>query len=284
MLAFYELDVELSWKGELKGKDKDSSTKVRGKLKMPYISDENDFDEFEISVSLDDSYKSEEAEVLKRRMQKEGVPQIKKLVAEKFVKELRAGAHVMDKYKGWETDYLTYTEESPASPTPETKMPKQSNIPTSAVETSAKGAAKSHTLTLRERFTVPVSLLYQAFVDANRVSAYTRSPAKIDPKEGGKFELFGGMISGEIVENKPNEKIVQKWRMRDWVDGVYSTVTLTFEQQGGGETLLTLEQSNIPHEDKKGALVFNAVEEGWKERFFKPIKLFTGQLIGSSPF
>lgn len=278
LLAFYELDVELSWRGELTD-DKGETTKVRGKVKMPYISDENNHDEFDITCTLDDTYKSQEAQQLKDHMQKEGLPIIKDIVAEKFVKELRAGAHVMDKYKGWETDYLTYKDESPA-PQQETKQQQQQQQTITTAPKPTGSSSKTHHLNLRERFTLPPTVLFGFFVDPSRISSYTRTPAKFEAKEGGKFEFFGGTIYGEVTEIKPNEKVVMKWRMRDWADDQYSTVTLTFEQQGGGDTLLTLDQTNIPQEDKYHISVLSKVEEGWKEKFFKPIKLLTGQLIG----
>jgi activator of HSP90 ATPase len=280
LIAFYEVDVELAWKGELKHND--TTTKVRGKVKMPYISDENDYNEFDITCTIDDSYKSKEAAEIRSIMAKEGLPVIKELVAVKFVKELRAGAHVMDKFNGWEKDYLTYKDDSPVTP----QQKNQTSTSPAPVTTSAPKieSKRTHTLTLRERFTLPVQLLFDFFTDASKIGSYTRAAAKFDRKEGGKFEMVGGVISGEVVEIKPNEKLVLKWRMRDWADDVYSTVTLTFEQQGGGETLLTLEQTNIPHQDKQGNAVLSKVEEGWKERFFRSIKLLTGQLMGSTPF
>ncbi len=276
LIAFYELDVELSWRGEIKHDD--TTTKVRGKVKMPYISDENDYDEFDLSATIDDSYKSKEAADIRSIMAKEGLPKIRNIVAEKFVKELRAGAHVMDKYKGWEDDYKNYKPgEDHGSPAPQPKT-ETVNLPPPKVS-----GTRTHTLSLRDRFNLPAAVLFDFFTDSNRISSYTRSPAKFDKTKGGKFENFGGAIHGEILELKQNEKLVLHWRMRDWLDELYSTVTLTFEQQGGGETLLTLEQINIPSVDKHNSEVLPNVEQGWQDRFFKPIKLVTGQLMGSAP-
>lgn len=32
------------------------------------------------------------------------------------------------------------------------------------------------------------------------VMAFTKGPVKLEPKNGGKFELFGGNIHGEFLE------------------------------------------------------------------------------------
>jgi len=280
LIAFYELDVEVEWRGEIKNGEEEA--KARGKVKMPYISEENDYDEFDVEVTLDSTYKTAEAIKLRNIMLKEGGPIIKKLVAEKFVKELRAGAHVMDKYKGWETDYLNYKEDTNVAPAPSNMANSSSSTPNNTAVTT-KSNNKTYTLTLREKFTVPVPVLYEFFVDSNRISGYTRSPSKFDRSKGGKFEMFGGSIHGDVVDIQPNQKLVKRWRMRDWKDDCYSKVTLTFEQQGG-DTLLILEQVDIPSEDKSGNSVLSKVEQGWQNMFFKPIKIMTGQVMGSNPF
>ncbi|KAL0490919.1 activator of 90 kDa heat shock protein ATPase [Acrasis kona] len=281
LIAFYELDVEVEWRGEIKNGEEE--TKARGKVKMPYISDENDFDEFDVEVTLDDTYKTAEAFKLRNRV-KQAAPIIKKIVAEQFVKELRAGAHVMDKYKGWENDHLNYKEDPNVAPIQSNMSNSSSSASENTTAVTKPNKSKSYTLTLRERFNVPAPVLFEFFVDSNRISAYTRAASKFDRNKGGKFELFGGSIQGEIVDIQPNQKLVKKWRMNDWRSGCYSNVTLTFEQQGGGETLLVLEQVDIPSEDNAGNSVLNKVEEGWKNMFFRPIKIMTGQMMGSNPF
>ncbi len=56
-------------------------------------------------------------------------------------------------------------------------------------------------------------------MDPRRVEAYTQSSAQIESKEGGKFALFGGNVTGEFVQLVPNERIVQKWRTSTWPEG-----------------------------------------------------------------
>ena len=36
------------------------------------------------------------------------------------------------------------------------------------------------------------------------------------------------MITATFVSVEENTKIVQRWRMKDWAEGVYSQVTMTF--------------------------------------------------------
>lgn len=70
---------------------------------------------------------------------------------------------------------------------------------------------------------------------------------------GGLFNLFGDSIQGEFVEIVKNEKLVERWRFKDWTKGHFSTVTLTFTAVGSGdETVLALVQTDVPDADAYG--------------------------------
>ncbi len=70
-----------------------------------------------------------------------------------------------------------------------------------------------------DKFGARPSDIYEALMDPRRVEAYTQSSAQIESKEGGKFALFGGNVTGEFVQLVPNERIVQKWRTSTWPEG-----------------------------------------------------------------
>lgn len=70
-----------------------------------------------------------------------------------------------------------------------------------------------------DKFGARPSDIYEALMDPRRVEAYTQSSAQMETKEGGKFALFGGNVTGEFVQLVPNERIVQKWRTSTWPEG-----------------------------------------------------------------
>lgn len=74
--------------------------------------------------------------------------------------------------------------------------------------------------------------------------AFTKSPVKLEPEKGGKFELFGGNIYGEFVELSPT-KIVQKWRCKSWPSGHFSEVAFNISEKSD-HTELNLVQNGIP--------------------------------------
>ena len=52
------------------------------------------------------------------------------------------------------------------------------------------------------------------------VEAFSREKATVEAHRGGSFSLMDGMITGEFLECTRPSKIVQKWRLRSWPEGV----------------------------------------------------------------
>ena len=105
------------------------------------------------------------------------------------------------------------------SPPPAQKPPTDTKAAVAPVHT--KGTV-INTVTLSEtyEFNTSAEQLFLTFVDAQRVTAFTRAPPDVwEPKEGGKFVLFGGNIEGSFKSLEPNKKMVQDWRLADWPKG-----------------------------------------------------------------
>ena len=101
------------------------------------------------------------------------------------------------------------------------------------------------TLHLEPTFNVTAEQLYITLLDAQRVSAWTRSQAQIEARENSEFRLFGGSITGQIKKLVPNEHIVQSWRLEDWEAGHYAQLDIQLKQ-GAGETTMVVKWSGIP--------------------------------------
>ena len=61
--------------------------------------------------------------------------------------------------------------------------------------------------------------IYELLLDSKQFTALTGAPAEIDPKAGGAFSMFGGLIVGRNIELVPNQRIVQAWRPSSWDPG-----------------------------------------------------------------
>jgi activator of HSP90 ATPase len=109
--------------------------------------------------------------------------------------------------------------------------------------------------------------IYEVLLDGKQFAAFSGAPAEIDPKAGGAFSLFGGLIIGRNVELVPNQRIVQAWRPTHWDPGVYSIAR--FELKGkGAETTVVLDHTGFPEGE------FDHLDGGWHAHYWEPLKKF----------
>ena len=72
---------------------------------------------------------------------------------------------------------------------------------TSTQSKSSSGKVNTTTLDDVVEFQTSAHELYETLLDAQRVSIWTRGPAKISKEKGSKFELFNGNVRGELLES-----------------------------------------------------------------------------------
>jgi activator of HSP90 ATPase len=109
--------------------------------------------------------------------------------------------------------------------------------------------------------------IYEVLLDSKQFAACTGMSAEIDPKAGGAFTTFGGLIAGRNIELIPNQRIVQAWRPTHWDPGVYSIVKFELKPQGS-ETKVVLDHTGFPEGDH------DSLNAGWKPRYWDPLKKF----------
>jgi uncharacterized protein YndB with AHSA1/START domain len=121
--------------------------------------------------------------------------------------------------------------------------------------------------------------VYAALTDAKefqevvRLSAAVKSgmvqavAAEIDAQPGGAFSLFGGHISGRIIELIPDQRIVQVWRAGDWAAGLYSIARFELIKEGTG-TRLVFDHTGFPNGQAKH------LAAGWKGNYWEPLAKF----------
>lgn len=115
--------------------------------------------------------------------------------------------------------------------------------------------------------------LFVTFTDPGRLAAFTRSPPTVfeGPKEGGKFALFGGGVTGEYVSLKQPTQIVQKWRLSLWPQGHYSTLTLNFDQDdSNGVTNMRADWDRVPVGEEDNT------KDKWGEYYVRSLKTTFG--------
>lgn len=231
LIFFYEWNVVLKWEGSL---DEDERT-YKGKVTIPNLSEENDLDDIDITISIDES--NDESERLKQFMYNIGRSQIRAQIGvylrelrEEFSKGLILPKKDDPKVKPDGVSNITSGFNKKVNLLPiNSGGDKSSGTPSIGCKLDVK------TITLNETFQCTAKDLYDALTKQEMVSIFTRSSAKVDATRGGEFVIFNGNITGKFEELVPNEKIVQTWRYKQWPSGHYSHVTINFIQKVGSD-------------------------------------------------
>jgi activator of HSP90 ATPase len=130
---------------------------------------------------------------------------------------------------------------------------------------SSEANEKRTSFHLETEYKASPERIYNVLLDSKQFAALTGLPAEIDPKAGGAFSMFGGMIVGRNVELVANQRIVQAWRPTHWDPGVYSIVKFELKPQGA-ETILILDHTGFPEGE------YDHLEWGWHNHYIDPLK------------
>jgi activator of HSP90 ATPase len=110
--------------------------------------------------------------------------------------------------------------------------------------------------------------LFDMYLDAASHAAFTGLPAAIEPRPGGVFRAFDGMLSGKILHVDPKNLIVQTWRSVNWaLTDMDSVLTLSFWPAADGARI-ELVHVNVPDED------FAGVSQGWGKYYWAPWRAY----------
>jgi activator of HSP90 ATPase len=110
--------------------------------------------------------------------------------------------------------------------------------------------------------------LYDMYLDAASHAAFTGLPVTIEPRAGGVFRAFDGMLSGKILHVEPKILIVQTWRSVNWaLTDMDSVLTLSFWPAPDGARI-EIVHVNIPNED------FAGVSQGWGKYYWTPWRAY----------
>jgi len=108
---------------------------------------------------------------------------------------------------------------------------------------------------------------YSAILDQKQFAAFSGMAAEIDPKPGGAFSMFGGLIVGRNVELIGNQRIVQAWRPSAWPAGDYSIVHFELKPHAAGCALVFDHLGFAPG-------LYDHLSDGWKGHYWDPLKKY----------
>jgi activator of HSP90 ATPase len=114
-------------------------------------------------------------------------------------------------------------------------------------------------------FAAPPDKVYRAILE--ELGKVTGAPTSGSTSEGGAFTAFGGYISGRQIELVPEKRVVQAWRAKPWVEGVYSIVRFEL-QADGAKTRLVFDHDGFPEGEKEH------LSSGWQAQYWEPIRKY----------
>ena len=110
--------------------------------------------------------------------------------------------------------------------------------------------------------------IFDMYLDSEAHAAFTGLPVILEPRAGGLFRAFDGMISGTILYVLPKSLIVQTWRSANWpLTAMDSVLTLTFWPAEDGARI-ELVHVNVADEDYAG------VSQGWEKYYWTPWRAY----------
>ncbi|XP_056624671.1 activator of 90 kDa heat shock protein ATPase homolog 1b [Triplophysa dalaica] len=253
LIFFYEWNLMATWTGTSK-----SGIKYKGNIEVPNLSDENDMDDLDISVSL---CKDEPETTLLSLMRREGADKVRSALASyvDFLKTEFTQGMILPTANG-----VTNQQNAQA----QVKSNKtQISSSTAAAPPPPRTGVKIPTckFSLKDTFLTSPDELYRVFLNQDMLQAFTRSSAVVEPGKGGKFRLLDGHVNGEFQELVPDQKIVMKWRFNSWPCEHYATVTLTFTDKAN-ETELKIECRGVPESEEE------RTRDGWQRYYCHAIK------------
>ncbi|KAI9310852.1 chaperone activator Aha1 [Dichotomocladium elegans] len=261
IITIYDVELKISWEGTMA-----DGTTGSGKIHIPEVAHDTDADDYVYAITVNDD--SNQKQPLRETIKKGLTPLITKKF-EGFAGDL-IKAHGADVYIDQEKTGATVrgVERVAKERTSiNTSSGSKTETTTTPTTTGSKNGPKVNTTTLNDsiEFQTSAHEIYETLLDAQRVSAWTRGPAKISKEVGSTFELFNGNVRGEILELVPDKKIVQSWRLSSWPEGHFSNVTMTLEQKSDC-LQLHVKQTGVPVGEEE------LTERNWTGYYWRSIK------------
>ncbi|KAL7425071.1 Co-chaperone [Cryptotrichosporon argae] len=250
LLTIYDLEADAEWKASAEGGDE-----VTGKLKITEFSHEaiDGLGDYVFDFSLSSAPTAESAALL--AYAREALPPALTALLNTFRPALLsahglfadapspAGTPVSGASGAASSSY------SPAPPAPAESASKPSTPAPAQASTAKALAAVGPTSTVEVSAELQASAadLFALLTDAAKIPMWARAPAAVELRPGGRVELFGGNVVGEIKEVEQGEKVVQTWATKStgWPAGHYGTLTITLNQ-GSDFTKVVFTLDGVP--------------------------------------
>lgn len=258
VITIYDFKLVLEYEGHNK-----EGEEVSGTITVPEVAHDTEENEYVFDIDIYADANSKQP--------------VKDLVRKKMVPELRVKfgqlSPALIKEHGKDIQHTSDSNPTSGVSTPKLHQPSAPASTATTHTTNSSSSVNTTTVTDTEEFRCPASELYQTFTDPQRIAAFTRAAPKLfeGAKKGGKFELFGGNITGEYLELIEPTKIVQSWRLDQWPKGHFSRLEITFDQNDvDSVTVMRVSWSGVPVGQE------DVTKRNWGEYYVRSIKTTFG--------
>ncbi|KAF2859102.1 hypothetical protein K470DRAFT_259131 [Piedraia hortae CBS 480.64] len=264
VITIFDVRLQLEWTGTLPGEKEDD---VSGTITIPEVAHDTDEDEYVFEVEIYSSASSKEP--AKDLVRKALTPQIRKRL------QMLAPALISEHGKDLQHPPGTDPSANFAKSTvlQSSSVAKSGNRPAGKTETTSSDNVNVTKFSDTQEFRTTAEQLFQTFTDPQRIAAFTRTPPTVfeGAKEGAKFEIFGGNVSGSFVTLDKPTRIDQKWRLAQWPSGHYSLLKLKFEQNDvDGVTVMRVDWEGVPVGEEE------TTKRNWNDYYVRSIKTTFG--------
>ncbi|KAJ1348692.1 hypothetical protein KIN20_004046 [Parelaphostrongylus tenuis] len=237
LIFLYEWEIKIVFIARVSGSD----VEYKGTLEIPNLSDENDASEIDVNISLDT--KGPHEAKIRDLLSKGGTEKIRAALGT-YIRELK---EEFSKGLILPTDKIKPQVVTKERTTVIDKKSFQNMVITNNTNDTHRREEKFDvkSVEVSESFKVPPDRLFEVLSEPALVRAWANGNVDWNFKEGGKFVLFGGTVTGAFDKIKLNEEIVMSWRLKGYPNDHHAKITFTLKDESDS-TSLNVKAEGVP--------------------------------------
>jgi uncharacterized protein YndB with AHSA1/START domain len=106
----------------------------------------------------------------------------------------------------------------------------------------------------------------ELITDPALIRKWSGEEAVLENTPGGRFEMFGGWVTGNILKTSENE-LAYTWMPGDWPEKAEASEVHYLLQEDEAGTKVILKHTGFPDEEE-----MNSHRTGWSDFFFTPLE------------
>jgi len=111
--------------------------------------------------------------------------------------------------------------------------------------------------------------VFEALTDSGIIASWSGGLAVVEPKAGGRVELFDGWITGEVLVYKPGKELSYTWKPSEWNKKIPASIVNYKLREHGAGTEIILTHTELPSQEEA-----EKHREGWVDYVFDPMNDF----------